>query len=64
MVRKRIHPRARTLKAAKIVLRRGHSLIDCIVRNLSVSGAAIHVESPVGIPENFVLRFGISNEFV
>ena len=29
--------------------------IDCTVRNLSQTGAALDVASPMGIPENFTL---------
>jgi hypothetical protein len=33
----------------------GGSAIDCTVRNLSTTGAALDVPSPVGIPEEFDL---------
>ena len=33
----------------------GGGVIDCTVRNLSDSGAALDVVSPVGIPERFTL---------
>ena len=29
--------------------------MDCIIRNMSATGAALEVESPVGIPDNFTL---------
>jgi hypothetical protein len=29
--------------------------IDCTVRNISKSGAALDVASPLGIPQNFIL---------
>jgi len=29
--------------------------IDCIIRNMSDSGAALEVETPVGIPDDFTL---------
>jgi len=32
--------------------------IDCCVRNLSPLGACLQVESPVGIPDDFVLVIG------
>lgn len=47
-------PRHRVLKAASITFG-GGSAIDCIVRNLSDTGAALEVASPVGIPNEFVL---------
>jgi hypothetical protein len=53
MIEKRAVPRRRLLKAGKIEF--GGSAIDCSVRNVSNAGAALDVESPVGIPEKFTL---------
>ena len=49
----RIAPRKRILKAGTIEF--GGGAIDCTVRNLSETGAALSVESPVGIPTEFKL---------
>jgi hypothetical protein len=49
----RTAPRRRLLKAGKISF--GGGAIDCTVRNLSETGAALEVSSPVGIPEHFTL---------
>ena len=49
----RIAPRKRVLKAGTIEF--GGGAIDCTVRNLSDTGAALSVESPVGIPSDFNL---------
>ena len=49
----RIVPRKRVLKAGTIEFAGGG--IDCTVRNLSDTGAALSVESPVGIPAEFNL---------
>ena len=46
-------PRRRLLKTGKISF--GGGTIDCTVRNLSETGAALEVNSPVGIPEHFTL---------
>jgi len=46
-------PRHRVLKAGTIEF--GGGAIDCTARNLSASGAALDVVSPVGIPERFNL---------
>jgi hypothetical protein len=46
-------PRRRLLKSGKISF--GGGAIDCTVRNLSETGAALDVTSPVGIPEDFTL---------
>jgi hypothetical protein len=44
----RTAPRRRLLKAGRISF--GGGTIDCTVRNLSETGAALEVSSPVGIP--------------
>jgi hypothetical protein len=50
---KRIVSRHRIFKAGKIVF--DGAVIDCTVRNISRTGAALEVDSPVGIPHNFIL---------
>jgi PilZ domain-containing protein len=50
----RVAPRRRLLKAGKITFG-GGAAFDCTVRNLSETGAALEVGSPVGIPERFTL---------
>lgn len=49
--------RIRALKAARIVLPGGHSTFDCLVRNLSRSGAKLVLESTIAIPDAFSLMF-------
>jgi hypothetical protein len=49
----RIAPRQRTLKAG--IIEFSGSTIDCVVRNISDTGAALEVASPVGIPAEFNL---------
>jgi hypothetical protein len=44
----------RFLKAGRISFG-GGAAFDCTVRNLSETGAALEVTSPVGIPERFTL---------
>jgi PilZ domain len=46
-------PRQRTLKAGTIEF--SGSTIDCVIRNISETGAALEVASPVGIPAEFNL---------
>ena len=46
-------PRHRVLKAGTISF--GGAGISCTIRNLSETGAALDVTSPVGIPNEFVL---------
>ena len=49
----RTAPRHRVLKAGTISF--GGGGITCTVRNLSDTGAALDVTSPVGIPDRFTL---------
>jgi hypothetical protein len=54
---RRRQPRARTLKAARILFNEHHSVIDCTVRNLTPEGACLNVASALGIPERFDVIF-------
>jgi hypothetical protein len=49
----RIATRHRVLKAGTIQF--GGGAIDCTVRNISATGAALDVASPLGIPAQFTL---------
>jgi hypothetical protein len=53
MSRQRIAPRRRILKAGSIEV--GGDAIDCIVRNVSETGAALQVLSPLFVPDRFTL---------
>jgi hypothetical protein len=53
---RRANPRQRRLHGAKIVFNNGSSSIDCVVRDISSTGARLDVVSPIGIPEWFDLR--------
>jgi hypothetical protein len=55
MGEKRNVSRYRVLKAGTIEF--GGGAIDCMVRNMSNTGAALDVTSPIGIPEHFTLVF-------
>jgi hypothetical protein len=52
----RISQRHRVLKGGTITFNGGAG-ISCTVRNLSETGAALEVASPVGIPDRFTLVF-------
>jgi hypothetical protein len=54
MDERRSTKRQRVLKAGSIQIGAGGA-IDCTVRNLSQFGAALDVQSPVGIPDEFIL---------
>jgi hypothetical protein len=53
MVETRIASRHRVMKAGTIEF--GSTAIDCMVRNLSVTGAALEVSNQIGIPAKFTL---------
>ena len=46
--------RHRVLKSGTILLS-GGGTFDCVVRNFSTTGAALEVQSPIGIPDVFTL---------
>lgn len=52
--------RRRTFKAGTIEF--GGGGIDCVVKNLSETGAQLHVVSPLYIPDRFTL-FILSDQF-
>jgi len=54
MQERRVFPRHRVLKAGSIEFG-GSAAINCTIRNLSASGAALDVASPIGIPDAFDL---------
>jgi hypothetical protein len=48
-------PRLRTILGGRISFNEGFSTIDCIVRNLSDTGAKLAIPSTLGVPEHFDL---------
>lgn len=52
---KRLAPRRNTMIAAKIVFEGGRRQVDCVIRNLSESGAKLEVGKVIGIPATFDL---------
>jgi hypothetical protein len=55
MEERRASPRARRLKAGKIVLNDGRSVFECSVRNVSATGACLLVGNGFLIPGDFEL---------
>src|SRR3954454_10938225 len=51
----RIAPRLKALLAAKISFNNGQSALDCLIRNLSDTGAKLIVSAAVTLPECFDL---------
>lgn len=47
--------RTRTLKAARIILKNGFSTFNCMVKNISASGAKLTGENFVQLPDEFDL---------
>jgi hypothetical protein len=60
MEERRAQPRQRILKAGTIEFDGGS--IDCTIRNMSPTGAALDVASPVGIPREITLNIVSSHE--
>jgi hypothetical protein len=48
-------PRVRTLLRGRIVFRGGHSMIDCLILDLSDGGARLKVRDWRGLPDRFEL---------
>jgi hypothetical protein len=56
---KRLAPRQRVLKAAKIITMDNTSVVDCTVRNMSETGAQLVIEKSVKMPDEF--QFFLAN---
>ena len=52
---RRMLPRKRTLKGARIVFNNGRSVINCLVRNIITHGALLKLPSIMGVPTTFDL---------
>ncbi len=53
---RRSTPRSRVLKGAKVIIGQS-SVIDCVVRNVTNTGARIRIPNTVDLPEVFDLTF-------
>jgi hypothetical protein len=58
MVEMRRPLRQRALKTGKIIVNSGGSVFDCLIRNVSDTGALLEIESSLGIPDSFGLVIG------
>lgn len=47
-------PRQRTFKGGSISFNHA-AAIDCLIRNMSATGACLEISSPIGIPDEFTL---------
>lgn len=55
---RRTAPRMRVLKRAKLIFNGGFSTFDCIVRNISATGALLTIDDSVQLPKEFRIRIG------
>ena len=51
----RVAPRLKALIAARIAFNNGQSTLDCLIRNLSDTGAKLIVSAAVALPDSFDL---------
>ena len=58
MNEKRTAPRRRNLKIAHIVISEKAPKLECVIRNISESGALLQVSTTFGIPTTFDLILG------
>lgn len=56
MQERRKFTRSRVIKSAKLVVG-ASSVVDCVVRNLTNTGARLEVQNPASLPENLGLTF-------
>jgi hypothetical protein len=54
MTEKRAAPRHRVLKHGMLAFSGGGG-VDCMVRNISSSGARLDIVNPIGVPQSFTL---------
>ena len=47
--------RRRVLKEGKLIFGQGHSVVDCVIDNVSEGGAHIRITSSHGVPQDFYL---------
>ena len=54
---RRAAPRRRVLMSAQIVYHQGRIAVDCMIRNISETGAQLATETVLELPPSFWLRF-------
>ncbi len=55
---RRVAPRTRIFKRAQILFNNRYSTVDCIVRNISATGALLTIDTAVPLPRQFEFRIG------
>src|SRR5882757_5007486 len=48
-------PRRRVLKEGKLIFGKAHSVVDCVIDNMSEGGAHVRITSSHGVPQDFYL---------
>jgi hypothetical protein len=59
---RRAHQRHRVLKPVKAVFNVNQSVLDCVMRDVSIGGARLHCAQPMQLPEQFQLIFVAERE--
>jgi hypothetical protein len=59
---RRIAPRVKTLKRAKVYFNNMNSTFDCVVRNISSTGALLTLDEAAHLPREFGVRIGETKE--
>ena len=59
---RRAHPRHRVLKRVKAVFNSNRSVIDCVMRDVSLGGARLVCAQAAQLPETFLLVFTAERE--
>jgi hypothetical protein len=59
-IEKRAAPRHRVLKHGMLAFSGGGG-VDCLVRNISSSGARVEIDNPRGLPDSFTLVIEIDH---
>ena len=54
--------RVRTLKGARIVVAGGYAVYDCVIRNLSQTGALIALPTVLGVPSHFEIQMDATKQ--
>ncbi|MCB8838199.1 PilZ domain-containing protein [Aurantimonas sp. VKM B-3413] len=55
---RRVAPRMRVLKRGKVIFNNGFSTFDCVVRNVSATGALLTLAESAHLPKEFSIRIG------
>lgn len=59
---RRVHQRHRVLKPVKAVFNANQSVLDCVMRDVSLGGARLHCTQAMQLPEQFQLIFMAERE--